>query len=45
MTFDADRDETIIIQYDGAYDNAKGKEALDNPTVDLSTIDVSGWEG
>merc|ERR1712083_1084279 len=40
VTFDAGHDGTTIIQYDGAYDNAKGKEALDNPTVDLSTIDV-----
>ena len=37
-------DETTIIQLDSAYDNDKGKEALQFPTIDLSTIDVSHFE-
>ena len=37
-------DETTIIQLDSTYDNDKGKEALGFPTIDLSTIDVSGFE-
>ena len=45
VTFDADQDETTIIQLDSAYDNDKGKAALDFPPVDLSTIDVSGTWG
>ena len=36
-------DETTIIQLDSAYDNDKGNAALEFPTIDLSTIDVSGF--